>query len=307
MAAELTLGPNLFHWPAEMKLDFYNRIADESPVSTVYLGEVICSKRTPFFDDHHLDKVADRLERAGKKVVFCSFSEVVIKRERNLLREWAEQEGRDLEVNNTAALLYLKNKPHRIGALLNVYNEDTMAYLHEQGANHFALLPELPRAAVAKLGEKAAELGVGLEVQVFGRASLALSARCYHARAHARTKDNCQFVCGEDLDGMTLKTMDEKPFLTVNGIQTLSYGYLYLMPDIEDLKSIGVTHYRVMPHTCDMIAVTRLFEDVLQGRMAPAEGDAKLRELGIEAPFVNGFYHGRSGHTWSDRAAAELA
>lgn len=307
MSAELTLGPNLFHWPAEQKIDFYNRIADESPVSTVYLGEVICSKRTPFFDDKHMDQVAERLERAGKKVVFCSFSEVVIKRERNILMEWSKQEGRDLEVNNTAALLHLKDRPHRIGALLNVYNEETMAYLAGQGATHFALLPELPRSAVEKLGEKAAELGVGLEVQVFGRASLALSARCYHARAHARTKDNCQFVCGEDPDGMVLRTMDDQPFLTVNGIQTLTYGYLDLLSDIEDMRSIGVTHFRVMPHTCDMITVTRLFDDVLSGLIDTAEGEAKLRELGIDAPFVNGFYHGRAGHDWTPRTVPELA
>ncbi|ARE40074.1 Putative protease [Rhodovulum sp. P5] len=298
MAVELTLGPNLFHWPAEQKIDFYNRIADESPVSTVYLGEVICSKRTPFFDDKHMDQVAERLTKAGKTVVYASFSEVVIKRERNILMEWSQQEGRDLEVNNTAALLHLKDKPHRIGALLNVYNEDTMAYLAAQGATHFALLPELPRSAVEKLGAKAQELGVGLELQVFGRASLALSARCYHARAHARTKDNCQFVCGEDPDGMVLKTMDDKPFLAINGIQTLSYGYLDMMADMDDMKRIGVTHFRVMPHSCDMIAVTRLYDDVLQGRIGAGEGAARLRELGIDAPFVNGFYHGKSGHEW---------
>ncbi|PTN03705.1 collagenase-like PrtC family protease [Rhodovulum imhoffii] len=297
MSAELTLGPNLFHWPTEMKLDFYNRIADESPVGTVYLGEVICSKRTPFFEKH-LDAVADRLERAGKNVVFCSLSEVVIKRERNLLREWAEQEGRDLEVNNTAALLYLKNKPHRIGGLLNVYNEETMAYLAGQGATHFSLLPELPRAAIVNLGSRAKTLGVGLEVQVFGRASLALSARCYHARAHERTKDNCQFVCEEDLDGMTLSTMDDEPFLAINGIQTLSYRYLDLMADMEDMKSIGVTHFRVTPHTCDMVAVTKMFDDVLHGRVTVEEGEARLRELGIDAPFANGFYRGQAGDAW---------
>jgi collagenase-like PrtC family protease len=298
---ELTLGPNLFHWPAEQKLDFYRRIADESPVSTVYLGEVICSKRTPLFEDKHLDEVADRLERAGKTVVFCSFSEVVIKRERNILMDWSRQEGRDLEVNNTAALLHLKDKPHRIGALLNVYNEETMEHLAKQGATHFALLPELPRHVVEALGSKAAELGVGLEVQVFGRASLALSARCYHARAHGRTKDNCQFVCGEDPDGMALRTMDDKPFLAINGIQTLSHGYLDLLPDLGDLASIGVTHVRVMPHSCDMIAVTTIFDDVLNGRVAVDEGEARLRALGIDAPFVNGFYRGRAGHDWVPR------
>jgi collagenase-like PrtC family protease len=142
---------------------------------------------------------------------------------------------------------------------------------------------------------------VGLEVQVFGRASLALSARCYHARAHGRTKDNCQFVCGEDPDGMPLRTMDDQPFLAINGIQTLSHGYLDLLPDLDDMKSIGVTHFRVMPHSCDMIAVTRTFDDVLAGRMQVDEGEAKLRDLGIDAPFVNGFYRGRAGHDWVPR------
>ena len=38
MRANLTIGPLLFHWPAERKRDFYFRIADEAPVDTVYLG-----------------------------------------------------------------------------------------------------------------------------------------------------------------------------------------------------------------------------------------------------------------------------
>ena len=42
MAAELTIGPIAYHWPAGRKRDFYARIADEAPVGTVYLGEVIC-------------------------------------------------------------------------------------------------------------------------------------------------------------------------------------------------------------------------------------------------------------------------
>ncbi|WP_116132636.1 U32 family peptidase [Tropicimonas sp. IMCC34043] len=297
MDAQLTLGPNLFHWAPERKLDFYRRIADESPVGTVYLGEVVCSKRTPFFDDRHLEEVAERLTRAGKQVVYSSLAEVVIKRERKLLMEWSQQQGRDLEVNNTAALLHLKDRPHRIGALLNVYNEDTMAYLAGRGATHFSLLAELPKPAVAGLAEAARGLGVGVEVQVFGRASLALSARCYHARAHGRIKDSCQFVCGEDDDGMVLSTLDEKPFLAVNGIQTLSYGYLEMMAEMHEMRDMGVSHFRVMPHSCDMIEVTKAFDDVLQGRIEAAEGAARLGALGIAAPFVNGFYHGVPGDT----------
>ena len=50
---ELTLGPNLFNWAPEKWRDFYFRIADEAPVAVVYLGETICSKRAPLFDDYY--------------------------------------------------------------------------------------------------------------------------------------------------------------------------------------------------------------------------------------------------------------
>jgi collagenase-like PrtC family protease len=301
--AELTLGPNLFHWPAEALRDFYFRIADEAPVGTVYLGEVVCSKRTPFFDDH-LEPVAERLERAGKQVVFCSLSEVVIARERKLLEAFARQEGRALEVNNTAALLHLQGRPHRIGALMNVYNEAALAYLARRGATHFALLAELPKPVIAVLAEAAKTAEAGIEVQVFGRASLALSARCYHARAHGRVKDNCQFVCGEDPDGMALTTMNGQLFLAVNGIQTLSYTYVDLMAEMAEMAAMGVTHFRLMPHGCDMVAVARAYDDVLAGRIAAAEGADRLRGLGIAAPFSNGFYHGLPGHEWQPPGVA---
>ena len=54
--AHLTLGPLLFHWPAHKRRDFYLRIADEAPIDTVYLGEVVCSKREPFFEPYRLQE-----------------------------------------------------------------------------------------------------------------------------------------------------------------------------------------------------------------------------------------------------------
>ena len=36
MTAQLTMGPILFHWPAEKKRDFYFRIADEALVESEY-------------------------------------------------------------------------------------------------------------------------------------------------------------------------------------------------------------------------------------------------------------------------------
>ena len=46
---QLTLGPVLFHWQPQAWRDFYFRIADEAPIDTVVVGEVVCSKRSPFY------------------------------------------------------------------------------------------------------------------------------------------------------------------------------------------------------------------------------------------------------------------
>jgi len=298
MKTQLTIAPILFHWSAGQKLDFYARIADEAPVDVVYLGEVICSKRTPFFEKHY-DEVAERLTRGGKKVVFSTLSEVMLKRERNMIAGFCDLEDYALEINDSSALWHLENKNFRVGSLMNVYNEDTMAYLVAKGATHFSLPPELPRASVAILAARAKELGVTVEVQVFGRVSLALSARCYHARAHGRIKDNCQFVCEEDPDGMPLKTLDNEEFLTVNGIQTLSHSYLNLLDEMADMKTMGVTHYRLVPHTQDMVAVAKIFRNALDGIEPLAQSGEKLASLGIPAPFSNGFWNGKPGHQWA--------
>ncbi|MEP3049260.1 MAG: U32 family peptidase [Roseibium sp.] len=295
MTGNLTLGPILFHWPAEQKLDFYAKIADEAPIDTVYLGEVICSKRAPFFEQHY-DEVADRLQRGGKKVVFSSLCEVVLKRERRAIEGFCELTDFEIEANNSSALLHMNGRPHRIGPMMNVYNETTMAYLVKGGATHFSLPVELPGASAEILAKTAADLSVGTEMQVFGRASLAVSARCYHARAHARTKDNCQFVCEDDPDGMPLKTLDGKPFLAINGIQTLSQTYLNYVSELPDLQAAGITHYRLSPHSQDMVAVAEIFRDVLDNKIEPGEGDVRLSAATGSVPFSNGFWHGKPGH-----------
>ncbi len=295
MTGKLTLGPIVYHWSADDKRDFYARIADEAPIDTVYLGEVICSKRTPFFDPH-LPEVIERLERGGKQVVLASLSEVVIRRERNMMRDFCAIDSHEVELNNTAGLLDIDGRPHRLGPLMNVYNERTLGWLAGKGATHVSLPVELPRAVVAEMAAAADALGIGVEVQVFGRASLAVSARCYHARAHCRTKDNCQFVCEEDPDGMPLTTVAGQPFLMVNGIQTLSRSYVSLTDEIDDMAAMGIGHFRLMPQRTDMVAVAGIFADRIAGRIDGAGADARLAALDLPAPLSNGFWHGREGY-----------
>ena len=132
--------------------------------------------------------------------------------------------------------------------------------------------------------------------------SLALSARCYHARAHKRTKDGCKLVCEEDHDGLDLETMDGEKFLTINGIQTLSRSCLNLMQELPEMVAMGVNKFRLSPHDHDMVAVAGLFRGVLDGTISAPEAIAKLREIGMkDVPFSNGFYQQTDGHRWIEK------
>ena len=301
-ASEVTLGPVTFNWAPESWRDFYFRIADEAPVTTAYLGEVICFKRAPLFEPY-LEAVAARLQSAGKTVVFSTLAEVMSKQDRKLVDDVCAGQTAAVEANDASALLQLRGRPHHIGPFINVYNERTVAVLARGGACNVCLPPEMPATAIRALGAEAANLGVTLEVQVFGRLPLALSARCYHARAHGRTKDSCKFICENDPDGMQLRTLEDKPFLAVNGVQTLSHDYLNLIGELPDLQAMGVTRFRLSPHSCDMVEVATIFRAVLDRRIDAPDTAARLDALKLNAPFSNGFYYGKPGHSWN-RASA---
>jgi O2-independent ubiquinone biosynthesis protein UbiV len=295
METNLTLGPIPFHWTVEAKRDFYARIADEAPVETVYLGEVICSKRAPFFEAE-IPGVIERLQRGGKRVVLSSLAEVMLVRERKATADLMTMEGIEVEINNAAGLLHIGGRPHRLGQFMNGYNAETLDHLARRGATHVCLPPELPGASVALIADAAASTQLGVEVQVFGRVPLAISARCYHARAHGRTKDNCLFVCEEDSDGMPLSTCDGKPFLRINGVQTLSESYLCVLHEIEALAEMGVGHLRLSPQSGDMVEVARIFRDCIAGTISANEAESRIRSLFPDTGLSNGFFHGAPGY-----------
>lgn len=294
--SKLTLGPLLFNWQPEARRDFYFRIADEAPVDTVYIGEVTCSKRTPFFTPF-IPEVCERLEAAGKEVVLSTLALVMSKRERDELLEMAADSPWPVEANDLSAIAHLQGRPHVVGPFINLYNEGTVRFLVEQGASRLVLPCELPSTSIGALCQAACEANeqAEVEVQVFGRLPLALSARCYHARSHGLTKDGCLYVCDKDPDGMDVDTLDGKPFLAVNGIQTMSYTVHSLLRELQQLQGLGVSHFRLWPHDTDMVAVARQFRDALDGEISPEEALVELENLIDFAPFSNGFYHGVEG------------
>lgn len=295
--ASLSLGPILFNWSPDVWRDFYFRMADEAPVDFVYIGEVVCSKRAPFFEPHYAE-VVERLHKAKKNVVFSSLAEVMISRERNAVSSLCETDDWLIEANDATALYALKGKPHYVGPYVNVYNEDTLRFLAGRGAKHITLPFELSKDALPPLAAMAKKLKLGLEMQVYGRIPLALSARCYHARAHGRMKDNCQFVCGEDPNGMKLRTRNGQDFLVINGIQTLSYGCLNLLREIHQLGKFGINVFRLSPHTHDMVKVAQIFRAAIDERLDLQDATKKLEELAPDLPSINGFFHHKAGCSW---------
>jgi collagenase-like PrtC family protease len=271
----LTIGPVLFNWPADHWRDFYLRVADEAPVDHVCIGEVVCSRRQPLFSEAMPD-IIDRLERSGKAVLLSSLALPTLERELRCNAALGSA-SHMVEANDVSMLRALTHRPHAIGPFVNVYNEATAAFLASRGAKRIALPPELPKTSIRAIAAAAPEAAI--EVWAFGRIPLAISARCYHARLNGRTKDSCQFVCDKDPDGIEVATIDDQKFLAINGVQALSHTYCGLVNEAAELTMLGVAALRLSPHTCDMIAVARLFRDVLDQRREPRGDVATARDL----------------------------
>jgi len=126
--AVLTLGPVLFNWAPETWRDFYFGIADEAPVDIVFVGEVVCSKRAPFFEPVLAD-VVERLTSAGKQVVFSTLALIMNERELEGVRALAGDADLLIEANDIAAVSILEGRRHVIGPFINTYNEGTPCVL----------------------------------------------------------------------------------------------------------------------------------------------------------------------------------
>ena len=298
-ASRLTLGPLFFHWPASIRRDFYFRIADEAVVDCVYLGEVVCSKREPFFEEF-LPVVVDRLRAAGKEVVLSTLALITSKREMDAVKANIES-GLLIEANDVACLQALQGSPHVIGPFINVFNEGARDFFIRNNAKRIVLPVEIPGTSIGIVAGKGN--AVETEVMVFGRQPLSVAMRCYHARSHGLNKDSCQFVCSLDADGLPADTLDGQPILTVNGTQTMSHGYVVLLDELAQLRKMGVSLFRLSPQNIDMVQVARLYRDVLDDKCAPDEGVAKLKALTSSVPFVNGFMHAREGLAWVENRA----
>lgn len=292
MNLSVTLGPVLFHWPAAALLEFYRRIADETGIDRVYLGEVVCGKRAPLIEAA-LVEAADILERGGKEIVWSAPALPNTPRERRGARELIACGGA-IELNDMSGLVHLAPGSHFVaGPLLNIYNEVAAAELVRLGCSRLCPNIEMPLGAIAEVHRACPDLE--LELFAFGRLPLALSGRCYHARQHGLHKDACQFVCDQDPDGLSVRTLEGEAFLALNGVLTMSHGVQVIDTSRADLLSAGVAALRLSPHTVDMIAVAETFGRFARGEISAGELQAEIDVVGAPGPLVSGYLAGAAG------------
>lgn len=294
---ELTVGPNPFFWSSKRWAALYTDLAS-APVDRVVLGELVCSKRLPFYQDRIPEAISTLMD-AGKLVTLTSLALVTLKRERKLTADLFGM-GVEVEINDLTALSYLpEGFEFSVGPLVNVYNEGTLSWLALRGANRICLPPELPLASIATLAAAGADIGVKIEVWGHGRLPLAISGRCYHARLHGRTKDNCQFACEDDADGLNVRTLDDQPFLAMNGVQTLSDSYACAAHQIDALTDAGVSALRLSPQSSGFGDLCHLYRKLLDKEH---DADYVVDTIGRHDENIrlsDGFLTGRRGVDWS--------
>ncbi len=292
---KLALGPVLYAWPRRALLEFYDQIAG-APVDIVYLGEVICARRSELRREDWIE-IAGTLARAGKEVVLSTLALMETDADLRALRKIAGNGTYLVEANDMAAVSALSQRglPFVAGPHLNVYNDATLGLLARLGARRWVMPVELSRARLAQILERR-NPALETEVFVLGRAPLAFSARCFTARRRGLEKDSCGVACLDYPDGLPLATRDRADLLVLNGIQTQSFAPYNLVTELPAMRELGVGVVRVSPQSRHCLYLLAVLRGALDQVLTPREAASSLEPL-LPAPSCDGYWHGKPGMT----------
>lgn len=296
----LALGPCLFDWGKNALKAFYRQMAFETSVDLLYVGEVVCSKRQRLTPAEMVE-LARELRPSGKEVVFSTLGLVMNEGEEENVRELvalAAAEGIALEANDLAAIALAEGHPLVAGPHIATYNSETVAFLKKVGVRRVVLPVELSGEAME--GIMRGHPDVEMEVFAFGKLPLTFSARCYTARAFQFSKGNCQFKCGDFPDGMTMRTQEGIPFLTINGTEIMSNRRYNLIHETHRLAAMGAGVLRLSPQSGDMPLVVNIWRERVEGRISASEAWARLLEVDGGEGYCNGYFFSKPGLDFVD-------
>ena len=300
----LTVGPLLYHWPRQTTLDFYAVLAD-SPADAVVLGETVCSRRHELRTEDWLGLARD-LASAGKEVVLATQTLVESESDLRLVRRLAEQRDFIVEAGDASGLQRLAGTvPFVLGPHINIYSRAALVEHAALGAVRWVAPVDASLDALGAINPGDDPVrdpngrALATEVFAFGRLPLAFSARCFTARHHRLNKDECEFRCQRDPDGLLLSSSEGKPFLVLNGTQTQSAATQCLLGDGAALRAAGVSRLRLSPCAQGFIEVLRQFDSVFNYGQSAAEALRAVESLVPHGGLSNGYARRRPGMEWS--------
>ncbi len=288
---KLSVGPVLFFWQRDAVYQFYRELV-EQPVDAIYLGETVCSKRRELKTQQWID-LGRELAASGKQVVLSSLALIEAESELKTLRRLCDNGELWVEANDMGAVELLSERklPFVAGPAINVYNARSLQTLYKRGMRRWVMPVELSAETLAAVLSDAQAMGFAdqIETEVFsyGHLPLAYSARCFSARARNLPKDNCQLVCLEYPQGMPLTSQEDQSVFTINGIQTMSGQVYNLLPEIDEMKRMGVDWVRLSPRPEAM-------REVIDSYRARIDGGQDAITV-ISADTVNGYWYSDAG------------
>ncbi|VAW62386.1 Uncharacterized peptidase U32 family member YhbV [hydrothermal vent metagenome] len=291
-APKLSLGPVQYYWNRETIFNFYKHI-ETTQVDIVYLGETVCSKRKLIKRDDWLE-IAHRLQAAGKEVVLCSMTLIEANSELAALKRLCSNLEFMIEANDISAVQLLEGKSFVTGPAVNIYNPQTLNVLSKQGLKRWVLPIELSKKSLTDMQTEKPK-NIETEVIVYGRLPLAYSARCFTARSHNLSKDDCQYRCLDDPDGLLLSTQENEIFLVLNGIQTQSAKTSNLISEIDQLLTLNVDILRINPPSKHIGKIIDIFYKVLHENYCTNDANESLQKLMPNGGSCNGYWYGNSG------------
>ena len=301
---KIALGPLLYFWQREAVFEFYQAIA-QTPVDVVYLGEAVCSRRHELRYSDWLD-LAQRLQDAGKEVRLSTQVLLESGAEVATMHKLVANGNFGVEANDMGAVrcLHAAQLPFVAGPHLNLYNLPSLEWMASLGATRWVPPLEMKRADLAVIlqGKPAA---LETEVFAYGRMPLAFSARCFTARHANLPKDDCQFKCLDNPDGLLLKTREQEEFLVLNGTQTQSARVHNVIDALDDMRALGVDSVRLSPQSQHMAQIISLFDAVRQATCSGAEALRQMQPL-MPALGCNGYWHGKPGLDQVEQTEAAL-
>ncbi len=291
---KLSLGPLLYFWSFDDIQTFYQSML-EQPVDIIYLGETVCSKRRSLNFEQWLE-LAQTLKQQSPdtEIVLSTLSLIEAESELKTLRRYCNNGEFSIEANDMAAvhLLSEQHVPFSTGPTINIYNTRTLSLLYGQGLRRWVMPVELSGNTLKEILQelKASGLADRLETEIFsyGHMPLALSARCFTARAHNLPKDQCDLKCLEYPDGLQVKSQEEQSLFTLNGIQTMSGQRNDLLDALPEMQSVGVDIVRLSPQAMQMPEVIQAYHNALKGKEGITAGYARDENC-------NGYWYGEPG------------